>query len=1168
MSKDAGFPGIMTIKPSGANFTDMPLMLFVRNDEKVFAYVSDRKKAQCVAADAIRDRWAHFAVTWDGARIRGYGNGVLTSDNPCAFDPALNGLPLWIGRTVGVGSPAYFKGELDDLSLYNKALDAGTVRKHYEARAGVSAQTQPTQKRGIIADYTFSSSGGGETVLMDESGNDNHGTIHGAQWVRGKQGFCLKFDGEDDYVDCGDKAILNIRDSVTVDAWVCPDRTAPVDTGIAGNSWGFLLTFYKNGCWWYISGGGNNVKAGLKLGIWQHVAGTFDGDIMNLYVNGKLTATKKSEAKLIGKAGNLTIGCLMSDPAAKDPAMRNNNFFSGMIGRVRVYNKALSLEEIQKLYKTEAGYYLDSSQFNKLRIMTYPYFEQGRVAAEVDYSSFISVPQNASINLRLSAANSNQHLQERVVTKLPEWGRVESIFSLAGLPPGDYLIRASLEGEQKTLYQVESAFHYAPSVPVKAPSPMEKTVPPMPPPLQPVAYKFELSNAGGFLVSVNGETYPFESWYSYPHGGENKLLVSQKPDSHSEDVLRVTTRKINKDQYSVIAKGKYYSINRQIRLFSGRIAVKDTISNTTSKDLGIIIHNHLNAAGKAFEDSYLAGSKSIGRKQNAYSPSVFLRKNGLGIGIIPVDDVYIVQCAVYYKDGLAGVSTDKFGLAPNASYTLEWSVYLNGSGDYFDFTNAFRKDEGRIGRIEGGFMFVNHSMQNRTLKLSPDLVRRTNLKYAALGCLSAATDDPAVSIEGIEFMDFPKEINVLKEKMTEMCASYPDLMGMFHVAHSLYVTNKPDEKFPDSKVVDRDGNQAIWPDTDYRYITKERQAEGWRWWIFYPTPGNSFHNALMRSVDVMMDQIGCRGVFEDGLLAGYMGQYTYDRWDGHTVNIDPETKTIQQKIGSVILLSQPSIVEYIRKINAKGGTVVASNSVITRTIAGEKLIIMRESPCSDAHLSQTPAVLGLPQACLKNETDLYRDVLSVLSSGNLYFYCNTYQMVEHASLPAQMYPITCEEVRSGYAQGPERIITAHSGVFGWPGSADLHFAYHYDGRGVPVPHAFLTTADSSGVRTQVDLVENESAVLKRIPVSVRTNQPVNIIVARYDNEGIRISLNSRGKVDIMVANGEFAIEPNTAYAVKMNDVGKEVISSTKGILSLALELEGELDVIVEERDSQ
>jgi len=41
-------------------------------------------------------------------------------------------------------------------------------------------------------------------------------------WTSGKYGSALKFDGKDDYVNCGNGASLNITGAITIEAWVNP----------------------------------------------------------------------------------------------------------------------------------------------------------------------------------------------------------------------------------------------------------------------------------------------------------------------------------------------------------------------------------------------------------------------------------------------------------------------------------------------------------------------------------------------------------------------------------------------------------------------------------------------------------------------------------------------------------------------------------------------------------------------------------------------------------------------------------------------------------------------------------------------------------------------------------------------------------------------------------
>ena len=138
---------------------------------------------------------------------------------------------------------------------------------------------------------------------------------------------------------------------------------------------------------------------------------------------------------------------------------------------------------------------------------------------------------------------------------------------------------------------------------------------------------------------------------------------------------------------------------------------------------------------------------------------------------------------------------------------------------------------------------------------------------------------------------------------------------------------------------------------------------------------------------------------------------------------------------------------------------------------------------------RTVSCLGRHTGFIKIERDIYRDVLNKLDWGGLYFFYGDKGLLKHETIIQQMYPITVTELHTGYVKGRERLITTRSGVYGWSDNADLHFAYRYDARGRPVRHAFLTTLDTEGARTQIALQEKETAVLKRIPLRIRRTIP-------------------------------------------------------------------------------
>jgi hypothetical protein len=75
----------------------------------------------------------------------------------------------------------------------------------------------------------------------------------------------------------------------------------------------------------------------LPLNVWSHLAATYDGAMLRLYVNGAQVGTRAVTGGLVASAGVLRLGgnSLWGE------------YFSGRIDEVRIYNRALTTNEIQ-----------------------------------------------------------------------------------------------------------------------------------------------------------------------------------------------------------------------------------------------------------------------------------------------------------------------------------------------------------------------------------------------------------------------------------------------------------------------------------------------------------------------------------------------------------------------------------------------------------------------------------------------------------------------------------------------------------------------------------------------------------------------------------------------------------------------------------------------------
>ena len=1013
------------------------------------------------------------------------------------------------------------------------------------------------QPDGLIAQWNLDE-GHGSTFGNNVTG-EKIGQIHGAAWVRQGNGFALAFDGLDDHIRFEH---AEVSGPVSLEAWIKPTGVSHGEAHLVGNSmssYAFTYLCHHQAVWWYIGNGSNHVRGLVDLGRWNHIVGTFDGTHIGLWINGRRVDYRKTKYETYQPAKAMGVGT---------PGRPELPDYKGAIDNIRMYNRALTDEQVIAHFKQEAvGYGFDPRWFERVKVTSYDYPDQETLVVEADYRRLHPLDGNGRIEVTLAAENRPEELlQQHMIDPVPESGLVEVTLDCTSLTEGRYLARLQLTDGQGARPVERIAFAYPPA-PRPVPPPADKVVGALPLEPGPTPYEFTLDDRGGFVLKIKNKGYPFNTRISWPNGGFNHLVSGEQTVEEPEKSWQVSARSVTDNRYEVQGKGDHYTLHRKIDVRPTHVYVRDTYTNTTQEDLGLLIYNEMPIELNKLVESRLGGWERGGQYTGAFSPSVFVEDDHTGIGIIPIDDMYVIQSVLYSETNAAGAGTEKFALAPGASHTLEWAVYPTSSGEYFDFINAFRQAEDRIGTIDGVPGFISWGPMNRRQVPDEQFVDYQDLRYGIIHCLSAAADDPEVSIEGIEFMDFPKEMTLLRRQTAAIRKRHPTMKTVFHVAHSLYCTNDPD-RFADSKVIHADGKQAMWGWSE-AYISKQRKQEGWRWWIYYPTPGNSFHDALIRSADVMIDDLGMDGAFMDGFFAAYQGLWTYDgTWDGHSADIDLNTKTIKRKVGSVLLLSQPSLIEFCRRIRDKGGVIIANNSVITRSIANEKYIIHDWETDAGPQLHLAPNITALVGG--NTETKIYRNTLETLSWGGLVVPYSIRIPLTRPLMVAKQFPMTFERIGAGLVRGKQRIVTMNNGIYGWEDNNELHLVHKYDSRGATTAHAYLTTADTDGVRTQLNFAEHESAVIEPIPVTLDTTSPVNMRVLAYDDTSLHLLMHGQGQVELSMFVGATYQRKKNAPSHRLPGSGAnyrvtangqaDMIMDRDGIVTVPLTLDGQIEV--------
>jgi hypothetical protein len=204
----------------------------------------------------------------------------------------------------------------------------------------------PPPSPNLIAAYAFEEGAG--TTTADATGKSHTGTLSGATWTTaGKNGKALSFNGVNSYVSAADANDLDLTNGMTLEAWVRPSALSGWNTVVmkegSATTLAYSLYAHDNSPWPSNTiriGNVDRVAAGtspLPLNTWTHLAATYDGTTMRLFVNGVQVGARAQTGNIVVSTRTLRIG--------------GNSvwgeYFNGLIDDVRIYNRALTAAEIQ-----------------------------------------------------------------------------------------------------------------------------------------------------------------------------------------------------------------------------------------------------------------------------------------------------------------------------------------------------------------------------------------------------------------------------------------------------------------------------------------------------------------------------------------------------------------------------------------------------------------------------------------------------------------------------------------------------------------------------------------------------------------------------------------------------------------------------------------------------
>ena len=257
---------------------------------------------------------------------------------------------------------AYGDTGLSANSSYSYRVRAMDAAGNLSGYSEVATAATPSAPGSLVAAYGFNEGSG--TTAIDESGTGNAGLVIGPTWTTsGKYGGALQFNGSNDWVLINDSPSLHLTNAMTLEAWVDP-FTLPSSPCSPAATCYWMDVVYKDSDRYYMEASSNVGQAPEVGGIfadgkhiviaplplatntWTHLAVTYDGAMLKLYVNGLLVTNLPVTSMITISTNPLFIG--------GDQSM--GQYFHGRIDEVRVYNRALSAAEVQTDMNTPVGY--------------------------------------------------------------------------------------------------------------------------------------------------------------------------------------------------------------------------------------------------------------------------------------------------------------------------------------------------------------------------------------------------------------------------------------------------------------------------------------------------------------------------------------------------------------------------------------------------------------------------------------------------------------------------------------------------------------------------------------------------------------------------------------------------------------------------------------------
>ena len=635
-----------------------------------------------------------------------------------------------------------------------------------------------------------------------------------------------------------------------------------------------------------------------------------------------------------------------------------------------------------------------------------------------------------------------------------------------------------------------------------------------------VATALRVFPRGGMELVFNGESYRIASSFSAPGKRLNCLSLGKAKTESEDPVWNPSIIQKSDDSCLLVARSEHYLLTRRIRFTAKKITVENTCANQSQKDVGIVLSHQLSTS-RPLTDWHLYGQEKAVNAHDgrtpAINPTCFITQGKGSVGFVVEDDVIRnqLEAQVSAPMGTIALGSRHFGLPKGATYTTAFSIYPT-SGGHFDFINQVRADwnvpQVTIPGPTACIRVASWSSAKYREEWAPHpekfraFLARKNIKVFMVcpwyrywdgfdfseeafkkTCRDAmktikAVDPEAKCLACLETYYYFEPRSILKDTVPQAWKEWSKMPYEFGLpAAATAVLDKT--AWRDS--VWRNPQQNIMasrgdPGPDVNYKTPPLCL------LVYPELGNHFFKLRMKEIDYLLDEVGFDGVYMD--MFGYGQNYSYDKWDGHTVDISADGE-VTRKYSHLALVTAEARRVWLERIVAKG-KIALVNFGQPNTKALQRVPYLSfvegagighrdlESPIPDSSGAagcQLTTPIALAAGGDKRADKALARVRAFLRYGVVY-----YHYYSHTMFPEQgegsgeygpinhMFPITPVRLGRGFIVGKERIVTTVSCNFLWK-QAKRPRILLFDAVGRDKKHTLTAHRTDEGWRIEIKL---------------------------------------------------------------------------------------------------